>query len=92
MLGSVSTFATLFRHALIAIGVTPPASKREAIQVLASRLQFDPAAFQQLLDIREGKADRKQFQVAEVFSNYLRAIQHVTAAVDKMLDSPQARP
>src|SRR5208337_1659572 len=91
MLGSVSTFATLFRHALIAIGVTPPASKREAIQVLASRLQFDPAAFQQLLDIRERKADRKQFQVTEVFSNYLRAIQHVTGAVDKMLDSPPAR-
>jgi predicted nucleotidyltransferase len=91
MLGSVSTFATLFRHALIAMGVTPPASKREAIQALASRLQFDPAAFQQLLDIRERKADRRQFQATEVFSNYLRAIQHVTEAVDKLLDSPEAR-
>jgi len=89
MLGSVSTFATLFRHALIAMGVTPPGSKREAIHVLASRLQFDPVAFQQLLDIREGKADRKQFQATDVFTNYLRAIQQVTAAVDRMLDSPE---
>lgn len=88
-LGSVSTFATLFRHALIAMGVPPPASKREAVKVLASRLQFDPSAFEQLLDIRERKADRKQFQVAEIFANYLRAIQHVTAAVDRMLDAPE---
>jgi hypothetical protein len=89
MLGSVSTFATLFRHALIAMGVTPPPSKREVVRTLATRVQFDPSAFHQLLDIREQKADRKQFPVAEVFSNYLQAIQHVTAAVDKMLDTPE---
>jgi hypothetical protein len=89
MLGSVSTFATLFRHALIAMGAPAPASKRESIQVLAARLQFDPAVFQQLLDIRERRADPKQFAVNEVFSKYLFAIEHVTAAVDRMLDSEE---
>jgi predicted nucleotidyltransferase len=90
MLGSVSTFATLFRHALIAAGIPVPPSKRESIQALAARFQFDPAVFQQLFDIRERKADPKQFDCGEVFSKYLIAIEHVTDAVDKMLDSEES--
>jgi len=88
LFGSLSTFATLFRHGLIALGETPPKAKREAIQALAARIPFDPSAFLQLLDIREGKADTKQFDVTDVFARYLAAVQQVTAAVDKMLDTP----
>jgi hypothetical protein len=87
LLGSVSTFATLFRHALVAMGESAPKSKREGIQTLASRIQLDPSAFLQLLDIRETKADRKQFDVSDVARRYLTAVQQVTSAVDKMLDS-----
>jgi hypothetical protein len=89
--GSLSTFVTLFRHSLIALGQTPPESKRETIQALAQRIQFDPSAFVQLLDIREQKADEKQFDAADVFARYLAAIQQVTAAVDRMLDSAELR-
>lgn len=91
LLGSVSSFATLFRHALIALGVAVPASKREAIRVLASRIQFDPAAFHSLLDIREGKSERGQFDLPDLVNKYLNAIQTVTASVDKLLDSPEAK-
>ena len=91
LVGSLSTFTTLFRHALIALGDTPPKSKREAIQALAARVPFDASAFLQLLDIREHKAETKQFEVNDVFSRYLAAVQQVTAAVDKMLDSPGPR-
>ncbi len=91
LLGSLSTFTTLFRHGLIALGDTPPKAKREAIQALAGRIPFDPSAFMQLLDIRERKAEAKQFEVADVFTRYLAAVQEVTAAVDKMLDSPGPR-
>jgi predicted nucleotidyltransferase len=91
LLGSLSTFATLFRHGLIALGEKPPKAKRDAVQALAARLQFDPSAFLQVLDIREHKAETKQFDVADVFSRYLAAVQQVTAAVDKMLDSPGPR-
>ncbi len=90
-LASFSTFVTLFRHALIALGEKPPDSKRETIQALAQRIQFDPSAFLQLLDIRECKADRKQFDAADVFARYLAATQQVTAAVDRMLDSTESR-
>jgi hypothetical protein len=90
LLGSVSAFATLFRHALLAMGDTSPHSKREAIQILATRVPFEPSAFLQLLDIREHKADRKQFDVKDVFTRYLAAVQQVTATVDTMLDASGA--
>ena len=86
LLGSVSTFGTLFRHALLALGDAAPHSKREAIQLLATRIPFEPSAFLQLLDIRDHKADRKQFDAKDVFTRYLAAVQHVTTAVDTMLD------
>lgn len=91
MLGSLSTFTTLFRHALIALGEAPPKPKREAIQALAKRIPFDPSAFLLLLDIRERKAETKQSDVNDVFARYLAAVQQVTDAVDKMLDSPEPR-
>lgn len=86
LLGSVSAFGTLFRHALLALGDAAPHSKREAIQILATRIPFEPSAFLQLLDIRDHKADRKQFDAKDVFTRYLAAVQHVTSAVDTMLD------
>ncbi len=91
LLGSLPAFTTLFRHALIALGDAAPDSKREAIRALAARIKFDPSACLQLLDIRERKAERRQFDVAEVFNRYLAAIQQVTAAVDTMLDHPEPR-
>jgi hypothetical protein len=91
LLASLSAFVTLFRHSLIALGEAPPESKRETIQALAKRIQFEPSAFLQLLDIREHKTDRKQFDAADVFARYLAAIQQVTAAVDRMLDSTESR-
>jgi len=87
---SLSTFITLFRHALTALGATPAASKREAVQALTACIAFDASAFLQLLDLREGKASHKQFDVNDVFARYLSAVERVTAAVDRMLDSPQA--
>jgi hypothetical protein len=88
LLGSFPAFATLFRHSLIALGDSAPKSKREAIQVLSTRIQFDPAVFLQLLDVRERKVDRKHCDVKDVFARYLVAVQQVTAAVDTMLDAP----
>jgi hypothetical protein len=87
LLGSLSAFATLFRHALIALGDASLRSKRDAIQALAGHIQFDPSALLQLLDIREHKADRKQLDVKDVFTRYLAAVQQVAAAVDTMLDT-----
>jgi hypothetical protein len=87
LLSSLSTFTTLFRHALIALGETPPKAKRDAVQALAAKVPFDSSAFLQLFDIREHKAEMKQFDVNDVFARYLTAVQQVTSAVDRMLDA-----
>jgi hypothetical protein len=84
---SVSSFATLFRHALIVLGHNAPVGKREAVQALARQVGFDASGMLQVLDVREKKSDRKMFDVADVFARYLAALEHVTTAVDRMLDS-----
>lgn len=93
LLHSLPSFSTLFRHALIALGETPPQSRRETVQTLAARAGFDPGVILQLLDVRAGKATRKQLDVHAVFSRYLETVQQAAAAVDTMLDSSgPARP
>jgi len=87
---SVSSFATLFRHALIVLGQDAPVGKREAVQALAKQIGFDASGILQVLDVRERKSKSKEFKVAEVFSRYLAALEQVTAAVDRMLDSGTA--
>src|SRR5580698_4387911 len=77
LLRSVSSFSTLFRHALIVLGDDAPVGKREAVQALAKRVGFDASGILQVLDVRERKADRKKLDVADVFSRYLAAVEQV---------------
>ena len=91
LLRSLPSFTTLFRHAVIAQGQPTPAGKRESVKALALSLGFDASPFEQLLDIREHRIDRKQLHAQEIAARYLAAIELVTAAVDKMLDSPGLR-
>lgn len=87
LLRSVSSFATLFRHALMVVNGESPVGKRETIKILAQKVGFDASGFSQVLDVREQKTSRRTLEVTDIFSRYLAAVEHVTAAVDKMLDS-----
>jgi predicted nucleotidyltransferase len=80
---SVSTFAALFRHALIALGEQPPQSKRAVVDRLAARLGFDASPFHATLDAREGKPG--QSDTFRTFDAYLAAITHVTEEMDRRL-------
>jgi len=88
---SVSSFVTLFRHALTVLGQEPPLSKRDTVNALAAKIGFDGSGFLQVLDVRESKVQARKLDVADVFSRYLAAVEQVTAAVDRMLDSGGAR-
>jgi hypothetical protein len=87
---SVSSFVTLFRHALIALGDGAPRGKQETIDALSKRIGFDLASVQQVLAVRANKADAKQVSVDDLAGRYLAAIEQVTSAVDRMLDSDPA--
>jgi len=86
LLHSLPAFGTLFRHALIALGDAGAGSKRESAAALGGKLGVDASVFSELLDIRERKKDRKMAKVDEIFARYLKLVELVTAAVDKMLD------
>ena len=88
MLNSLSSFTTLFRHVLIELGEQGRKHSREATQDLATRLNFDPSAFVQLIGVRAGTTDRKRFAAADIAAKYLSAIEIVATAVDRMQSSP----
>jgi predicted nucleotidyltransferase len=83
---SLPAFGTLFRHVLIALGEAGAGSKRESASALAAKLGIDASVFGELLDVREAKKDRKAVRVDDIFARYLKLVEQVTAAVDKMLD------
>ena len=87
LLRSLPAFGTLFRHTLIALGDAGAGSKREVAAALAGKLGIETTVFTELLDIRERKVERKQKNVDAVFSRYLKLVEQVTTAVDKILDS-----
>ena len=86
LLRSLPAFGTLFRHALIALGEAGTGSKRESAAMLAAKIGIDGSVYGQLIDIRERKTERKTAKVDEVFARYLKLVEDVTTAVEKMLD------
>jgi hypothetical protein len=80
---SVPSFITLFRHALIVLGKSDPVGKRETIRAIAEELKFDASAINQVLDVRERKANLKQMDVNDLFARYLAIVELVASAVDE---------
>ena len=85
MTSSISTFAALFRHALIALGEDPPPNKRATVDRLGSVLGFDPSPFLTVLDIREGHKRERDVDAQATFDNYLNGIAKATEEVDRRL-------
>jgi hypothetical protein len=86
MVGSISPFAALFRHALTACGEKPVSNKREAIQDAAKLAHSDAAGFLTILDLREGKIKEKEINVEDTFRRYLGLVDAVTNEVDRRLE------
>jgi hypothetical protein len=82
MMRSVASFATLFRHALIALGENAPLTRRDAVARVASRLGFDPSGIEQILDAREHKGKLKRLRAGEILTAYLAAVEKVISAID----------
>jgi len=86
LLRSAPSFATLFRHSLIALGDASHARRRDAVQALSQRLGFDLSVVLQVLDVREKKLERKGMDAREMAARYLDAVEKVAAAVDLAFD------
>jgi hypothetical protein len=87
MTSSFSAFASLFRHALIALGEPPAANKREAIERVGRFAHADPSAFLTILDFREGKRQQRDIVVEETLERYFAFVEAVTDEFDRQLDA-----
>lgn len=84
MVDSLSTFCVLFRHSLHLHGAAAPTLKREIVAAAGQRFGFDPAAFEQVLDIREKRVKPRQVEPVRLLEGYLAAIDRVIDAVDRL--------
>ena len=87
MVSSFSAFAALFRHALIALGETPPETKREGIDRIALFAGADPAGFQTILGIREGKVKERDIDIQKTLNLYFAFVEAVADKFDRQLES-----
>jgi hypothetical protein len=85
MIASASSFAALFRHALIALGEQAPDSRRSAADRLADLLSLNPAGFRAVLDLREGKKASGEFNLPQIFAEYLDTVTRVAEGIDRRL-------
>lgn len=85
LLDSLSTFVTLFRHALVAVGEPILAHKEDIVAAAAARFGFDSAPFRAILAARSGDSPlvRDKKQIYPVFAAYLDAIQRVERRVEE---------
>jgi hypothetical protein len=82
---SVSTFVTLFRHALVVLGEEPPAGRREIVAAVSQLVGARPEPFQTILDVREGKRPAREVKARETLREYLDLVERVTDEVDRRL-------
>jgi predicted nucleotidyltransferase len=81
---SVSTFCVLIRHALLLHGVEARFEKREIVGQAREHLLIDPAPFERLLELREGKIKAKDIEPKSMLASYMQEIQKVIDAVDRL--------
>jgi predicted nucleotidyltransferase len=84
MLDSVSTFATLFRHALILAGGAAPVKKHEVFRAAAEKFAVSAEPFENLLAAREQNRKLAEGEVQPLFEAYLDQITRMAEAVDKL--------
>ncbi|HZS49732.1 MAG TPA: nucleotidyltransferase domain-containing protein [Bryobacterales bacterium] len=84
MLESLPTFATLFRHVLLAAGFPAPVKKHDIFQAAAQHLHVGPSPFDALLEVRKGSRKLVAGELRSWFESYLAAITAVSEIVDKL--------
>lgn len=87
MTASVLRFALLFRHALMALGETPPDGRDEVIHRIADIAGAPAAKFSAVLALRAEKSTRGSLDVPATLAGYLSFIERVTDEVDRRLES-----
>jgi hypothetical protein len=87
MVAAASSFNTLFRHALIALGEPAAQNKRDAVERVAKLTGANASGFLTVLDFREKKKMERDIDVAVTTRSYFGLVEAVTDEVDRRLDA-----
>jgi len=87
LIASASSFGTLFRHALIALGEEAPKSVREAAERVARLVTLNAEPFQRISDLREGKSAEGELNLEALLESYLDLVTRVAEEIDQRLAS-----
>lgn len=85
MKASLSSFLTLFRHALIALDGDAPEKKEAVIEAASKKFGFEPAPFRQVLEMKQGAKLDRGADAGALFASYLQGVTRVTEEVDRHL-------
>ncbi|HUO35942.1 MAG TPA: hypothetical protein VMU43_13200 [Candidatus Acidoferrum sp.] len=88
MTSSVSTFCSLFRHALFALRQPVPETRRGVLDAIATLTGGDPTAFREILELREGKRKAGELDVEADLHSFLSLVEVVTGEVDRLFAVP----
>ncbi|MGQ0635310.1 MAG: hypothetical protein ACT4QC_11915 [Planctomycetaceae bacterium] len=83
--GSLSTFLVLFRAALRLYEESVPALKIEALKRLTTHIPFDAQPFLAVESLKERRAGAGDADHAALFAEYLKNIEIVVDAVDRLI-------
>jgi predicted nucleotidyltransferase len=90
LIDSVSTFCILLRHSLALGGKEVSGGKREIVRAAGEAFGIDPKPFDQLLDLREQKVKAKEVEPEALLASYMKQIEMVIGAVDRMAPDGEA--
>jgi hypothetical protein len=84
---SVSSIITLLRHALIAVGIPAPESRRSVVAAVGEAFHFDVAPFNAALDLREGR--RVESSMADLYDRYMECVALIAQRIDQVVPKRQ---
>jgi len=91
MVGSLSTFLVLFRAALRLFEEFIPQKKQDALEKLATHLDFDVSVFKTVQQIKDGTLKVKDSTIQDLFGNYLNTVECVIDAVDAYIHKGECK-
>ena len=87
LLASSSTFNTLLRNALIALGQIAPSNRREVADAVEKVFAADMSSLRSILDVREGKVRERDVDPHALFTGYLSSLSLIVDKVDRQLSA-----
>ena len=79
---SLASFLVLFRAALRLYQAEVPALKLDALAALAGRIPLDPAPFETVEALKEGRTKVRQVDADALFGGFLKTVETVVDAID----------